>query len=395
LKLGYAQITVINPGPGGGTSNTAEFQILYTPTIVTQATNDLVWDPVNQVIYISVPSSASTNANQVCILNPATAAITGCQPGNEPDVLAISDDSQFLYVGMDGTYSAQRFILPGLVPDINFPVGTDPYDGPYYALDLQVAPGAPHTTAVSRGILNLEPGTEGGIAIFDDATQRPTSAPGWGPTDHSYDSIQWGSDATSVYSANSETTGFDFYTLTVSSSGIVLDQDYPSVFWNPGRIHYDSGSGLVYSDDGFHAIDPSTGLPAGIFAVGGGWPMAPDSTLNTVFMVTQYIGQGNSNFTIELFDMTHYTRIARIPFSTVQNTLVQINRFIRWGTNGLALNDKAGNLYLISGAFLSANQTSGSQKRKPCSSALVRSRNIPSARSILYCVGDRVLGPHK
>jgi hypothetical protein len=52
---GYAEVTVTNPGPGGGTSNVAEFQILYQPAIVNQATNDLVWDPLNQVIYISVP----------------------------------------------------------------------------------------------------------------------------------------------------------------------------------------------------------------------------------------------------------------------------------------------------------------------------------------------------
>jgi hypothetical protein len=97
---GYGQITVSNPGPGGGLSNPAEFQVLYQPTIVSQPTNDLIWDPLNQVIYISVPGSAATHANQVCILNPATATIGTCQTvDSEPDVLAISDDSQFLYVG--------------------------------------------------------------------------------------------------------------------------------------------------------------------------------------------------------------------------------------------------------------------------------------------------------
>src|SRR2546422_6738731 len=44
--------------------------------------------------------------------------------------------------------------------------------------------------------------------------------------------------------------------------------------------------------------------------------------------------------------------VAQIPFSTAQNGLNRLGRFIRWGTNGLALNDPAGNLYLISGSFV-------------------------------------------
>jgi hypothetical protein len=352
---GYAAVTVVTPE--GIVSNAAEFQILYQPTAVNQTTSDMVWDPLNQVFYISVPSSASTNPNQVCVLNPTTQAITNCQTGNQPNVLAISDDSQFLYVGMDGSNSVQRFILPSLTPDINFSVGTDPYEGPYVALDIEVAPGAPHTTAISRGILNLDPDTEGGIAIYDDGTQRPTVAPGWGPTSDSYDSIQWGNDATAIYAANSSIGSFDFYTLTVNSSGIVLNQDYPSVFWNPGRIHFDRGSGLVYSNDGFHAIDPSTGLPAGIFEVGGGWPMAPDSTLNTVFMLDQYIWQGYSNYTIDLYDMQHYVRVASIPFPTT--ALLGFNpplRFIRWGSNGLAASFKGDKIYLLSGSFVTGSR---------------------------------------
>ncbi|MGO9404293.1 MAG: hypothetical protein ACLPVW_12585 [Terriglobales bacterium] len=262
---GYAQVAVLTPQ--GIVTNAVEFQILYQPLTVNQSANDVAWDPVNQVFYISVPSSASTNANQVCVLS-TTGTITNCQPGSEPDVLAISDDSQFLYVGMDGTGSVQRFILPSLTPDISYSLGTYEDGSPYFALDLQVAPGSPHTTAVTKGVMNLDPDEMGGITIYDDATPRPTSAPGW--PQNLYNSLQWGANATELYAASS-----DLYTLTVSPSGVVLDQDYPALFWNLSRINYDSTNGLIYSDDGFHVVDPSTGLPVGIFEVGGGWPMAP------------------------------------------------------------------------------------------------------------------------
>jgi hypothetical protein len=113
--------------------------------------------------------------------------------------LAISDDSQFLYVGMGGTSSVQRVTLPGLVPDISYSLPRDSNGGPYFALDLQVAPGAPNTTAVSKGTMILQP--TGGISVYDDSTPGPTSVQGFGPTFDSYDSIQWGSDATKLYGA--------------------------------------------------------------------------------------------------------------------------------------------------------------------------------------------------
>lgn len=348
---GYANVTVFNPGANGGTSDAALFQVLYQPTIVNQVTNDMVWDSFNQIFYISIPSTASRNANDICSLNPTTGQISGCQTvGNNPDRLAISDDGQFLYVGEDANNTVQRLLLPSLTPDISYSIA------PYYALDLQVAPGLPHTTAVSKGLLNEDPAAAGGVTIYDDATPRPTSVAGWGsPGGKTYDSLQWGADATVLYAADTENTSFDFYTLNVNSSGVTLNQDYPSVFWNPGQIQFDKTNELVYSNDGFHVVDPSTGLPVGIFDIGAGWPMAPDSTLNTVFVLSHYAWQENSNLTLNLFDPTHYVRVSQIPFSTIQSGLGKIGRFVRWGTSGIALQDPTGNIYLISGSFVTAN----------------------------------------
>lgn len=361
---GVAQVTVLNPGPGGGMSNAGFFQVLYQPTAVNQVTNDMVWDPSNQVFYISVPGTAGTHANQVCILNPVSATIVNCvAAGNDPDRLAISDDSQYLYVGENGTGTVQRFILPGLTPDISYSLGNYVAGSPYYALDLQVAPGSPHTTAVTKGAPDVIPIAEGGITIFDDATPRPISAPGWSspPSGKTYDSLQWGSDATELYASNTESTN-DFFALSVNSSGVTLTADYMNVFWNPAKIHFDSGNSLIYGDDGYHAVIPSTGLPAGIFEVGGGWPLAPDSKLNTVFLLSEYIWQGTSNYTIDMFDATHYLLMNQIPFAT-QSGISELGRFIRWGNSGLAVNDRAGNIYLISGPFVSAVRKKASLMR--------------------------------
>jgi hypothetical protein len=71
-----------------------------------------------------------------------------------------------------------------------------------------------------------------------------------------------------------------------------------------------------------------------------------------VFILGQYVWQGNGNYTINLFDITHYVPVSGIPFSTNQLGLGRLGQFIRWGTNGLALNDLQGNIYLISGTLV-------------------------------------------
>lgn len=328
-----------NSGPG------------YSLSIANQDSVDLVWDSVNQVIYLSVPSSAATNSNSIAILNPNTAQIVSTQSaGSEPDVLAISRDCSYLYAGLNGANAVQRFLLPSLTPDINYSLGTDSnyLSTPYFALDLQVAPGAPHTTAVSLGIPDSIPAALGGIVIFDDAVARPITAPGFFPTSNLYDSLQWGSDATSLYAANNEDTGLDFYTLAVNSSGVTLLQDYYGEFLNFGiRIHFDAGTKLVYSDDGL-VVDPSDGLVVGNFNASG--LMVPDSTINAGFFLGQTQAQfGSPNFTIESFDLTTQLPTASITLPNVSGNPLNM---IRWGQSGLAFNTDQGQIYLLTGTFI-------------------------------------------
>ena len=350
---GFADITAVNPAPGGGVSAPVVFSIAYAPTVVSQAANDLVWDSTHQLIYLSVPSLAASNGNTITSLDPTTGSIQGSQfAGSEPDVLAISDDDQFLYVGIDGASSVQRFTLPSLLPDVSYLLGSAGFLGPTFAWDLQVAPGLAHTTAVSRGEFQSVPESAlGGASIFDDAAERPMTAAGV------HDSLQWGSDAT-VYANNNETTNFDFYVLNVSSTGVVQKKDYQNEFSNWGvTIHYDSGTKLVYTDDGY-VIDPSNGNHVGAFQAAG--LMIPDSPLNRAFFLGQTASQsGTPNFTIESLDLTTFAPVAEIVVPGVQGYPLH---FIRWGTSGLAFNDDAGYVYILNSPFVT---TDGAQVVTP------------------------------
>jgi DNA-binding beta-propeller fold protein YncE len=322
---------------------------------INQAANDLVWDPVHQVIYLSVPPTVPGGSG-IAVLNPATAQIVSFTPlGNNPDVLAISDDAQYLYVALDDSSSIQRFILPELTPDIEFPIN-EPGD---YPLDIQVAPGTPHTTAVSIGNpLITTPAS--GVMIFDDGQPRPTStaAPGQVGTggECNCDFLQWGSTISSLYSVNTETSGFDFYSLSVNSSGVSLYQDYPDVFRGfngdfGNHIHYLASNGLVYGDDGT-VVNPSTGTVVGIFTAPfyiGVNQMVPDSTLGVAAFLSAvnciYDGPGGC-FVVVTFRLSDLSYLNYFTMSGIQDVNGPIN-MVRWGPSGLAFNTDTGQVYLV------------------------------------------------
>jgi hypothetical protein len=345
--VGVATVTVLDPSNGpsagstfliGSTGGTG-----FATTAIAEPANDIAADPVRQALYLSVPNTVP-EGNSVAVLDLASAKIVGTQfAGSNPGVLSISDNSQFLYTALDGNSSVQRFALPSLGADVNYFLGSDSFFGPFFALDLQVAPGAPHTSAVSRGIRGSSPSALGGIKIFDDATPRPVIAKGFGPGGGGgviYDSIQWGADATSLLAADLESSGEDFFTLAVDANGISLNQDIQSI--GSGRLHRDPGTSLIYGENG-RVLDQN-GLAAGLFNTSG--LMVPDSTLNTAFFLNQSFGANTA--TIQSFDLTHFTPVGSvtIPMSG------QARHLVRWGQNGLAFNTDAGQVILLGGSFL-------------------------------------------
>jgi hypothetical protein len=317
----------------------------FAELVIHQESNDIVNDPVNQVIYLSVPGAAATNGNTISVLDLVTGQISTSQfAGSNPDALAISDDSAVLYAGIDGSASVKRFTLPSLTTDISIPLGSDDFFGPYFALDLQVAPGAPHTTAVTLGIMDVSPSAQGGIVIFDDSTARATKVPGFGGVGGGlFDSLQWGSDDTALYASNYEDSGFDFYILSVSPTGVALDTDLSSDIGGYfKRIHFDSGTKQIYSD--FGDVVDTSGSPVGSFTPDNEGVMVPDSTLGKAFFVSEADG-GMAE--IQAFDQQKFTSLGSIMISSPANPI----RIIRWGTNGLAFNTPQG-VYLIGGNFV-------------------------------------------
>lgn len=260
--------------------------------------------------------------------------------------------------------NVQRMTLPNLGTDIKIALGADSFDGPYYAMDLQAAPnGADGTVAVVRGTPDVDPEEEGGVVIYDDGIARSVALCGFieigctGNGGNLFDSIQWNSIGTEMFAANNEDTGFDFYTVPVTSSGFGTVTDYGGAAGGFGQnIHYDAVTGYVYDNNG-SIIDPSDGSKVGTFAASG--LIVPDGANGKAyFLGQQSSGFGGSTYTIESFDINKFIPLTTV---TITNVVGTPTHFIRWGTNGLAFTTvnntyqgtETGAVYILSGSIVS------------------------------------------
>src|SRR5438067_321532 len=84
-------------------------------------TTDLIYDPTQNLIYASVTD------HRIAIIDPVSGSIGPfVSVAGVPGRLAISDDGQFLYVGLDDIGSIARIALSSLTVNLQIALGRDP-----------------------------------------------------------------------------------------------------------------------------------------------------------------------------------------------------------------------------------------------------------------------------
>jgi hypothetical protein len=166
-----ASVTVTNPTPGGGTSNS--FPVPVYAFLWNFRLHSSVADPATGVIYASVDSNSPTYANSVIAVDPVSrTVINQYAVGNSPNQLALSDDGTTLYVGLDATGQVEQLSLPSGTPvrtvDLNSALGTGFL---VVANSLAVLPGNSQVWAVNYCATTFIP-CGLGVAIFDGSTPR-------------------------------------------------------------------------------------------------------------------------------------------------------------------------------------------------------------------------------
>lgn len=331
--------------------------------------NDLIWDQARNILYISQPGTSTKQPDTVEAIDPISLAVQWTYSpgsGSEPDHLALSADHNYLYVGLDGNGTVERLKLGNQqgVPDISISLGSDSNLGSYYAMDIEVDPVQSTTIAVARGVLPSVSIVQaiGGVAIYDNATQRPNViTPTTQAGDVLLDTIQWSLDGTQLYAANNENFEGDFYQLGVSAGGVSLISDHPNYFPVPNlRIHLDPTTKLLYGDDGL-VVNPSTAAQAGNFVSSG--IMVTDASIGNAWFVGQSAADVQTvAYEVESFNLNNFSPVAQLHLYQVEGVPQHI---VRWGSNGLAFATRKvtncvvspctiqdGRLYVIYGPFV-------------------------------------------
>jgi hypothetical protein len=299
-------------------------------------TNDLVFDPKSARIYASVPSIGSTYGNCVVGIDPLSGNIDRKgQMGSEPDRLAVSDDGQFLYAGLDGSDAVQRLDLGTLQTETPFFLGTDSSLQPYGVGQLAALPGEPHSVAVSRVTGNYSP-SFAGIAVFDDDIERPkvesSFTDGW--------VIAAGATASRLYGFNNGTTEPQFVRMALDSSGVtVLDSTANLIADSWLDSKYDAG--LVYTSSG-QVVDPERLVDLGVFpGIGDNNLVLPSWADGQVYFLSAGI---LAPCTLQTYDRKTFVQIGSLAIPGVHG---MPSSLVRWGAGRLAFRTTAGQVFLI------------------------------------------------
>ena len=305
-RANIVQLSVLNPAPGG-VSPALNFNVTYPAKVLTLdlPANDLVWDPYARRIYASLPSSYGVNGNTIAVINPFNGAVSSYHfAGSEPTKLALSSDGKYLYAGLNGNGSVQRFILPSFAPDIN--VNLDSNNSVVGVASLAVSPGDSHTFAVVLG--NNCCGTSQGPTEFFHDTQLLADK----ITGLQFSNVVF-ANATTLFGYNNGTLG----EVAVSATGGKLGTTWNGLLQG-SNVRYDAG--LIYSNEG-QVFDPSKGDLSGTFDVSGGGccnpiELLPDSAINRAFAVG--ITPFFSAFGITSYNLSQFTPVEVTSLSTTQ-----------------------------------------------------------------------------
>lgn len=293
--------------------------------------NDLIYVSSEDKIYVTTPS-VGPNGNSLCVINPYTGNIEECFfIGSEPNKLAISDDDQYLYIGLNGAPEVVQFDLNTKEITLTFGLGSDPFFDQYFVEDMEVLPNQPNTIVVSRRNQGFSPKHEG-VAVYDSGVIRPNTSQGHtGSNTIAFDEVSGG-----LFGYNNESTEFGFRVLTINTNGVTQGPVTSGLISGFGDV-IESQDNFIYSSKG-EVVEIINGVPtlAGIYSLPSSnyraaVEPAPDTSL-VYFVTDDFL----DNFNLDIFDKNTFNHLETRSFS---NILGDLKSLINWGNEGkLAFN---------------------------------------------------------
>lgn len=337
--VGQVPVTVFNPTPGGGTS--APYPLIAYRSIA-MTISALASDPVSGLLYASIPSVASQNANTVIPINPATGAMmTPIAVSNDPRKLAISDDGSEMYVSSSAGV-LQRVNLKSLAVEKTFNLPIDTQLGQTYAQEMHVVPGSPKSI-----VLALFTSGEDGAAFFNDSG-LVNWIPGSANSPHMLFVDSFAFTSPSTFYGLPETSSF-FTQVQVASSGLSYAGDAAIGFNQQTGSKVRSDGTLLYTNSG-QVWDPTSQKLLGTYVESNGsQPFYTASVLpakaegRTYFLDAGGGSNGFQGLSIDIYNQANYALLGSVGFADLSG--LNAADLVRWGANGFAFRvmDDTGN----------------------------------------------------
>jgi hypothetical protein len=327
-------VTALSPGQttitarlGTITSNTVSITVNDVRGL-SLATKDLIYDPISQRIYASVPTRASQFANTVIAINPINGHIgPSVSAGNDPGKLALSDNGQYLYVALNGEGRIQRVNLSTFTLGPSFSLPSPECGLVSRVFDMEVLPSNPLRLAILRGHDCSPPGIA--IEIYDNGIRRPSFVP-----TRSITAIATSQQSNVLYGIEAGAFSHVFE-MAINSDGITISKQAASREDYFGTdLKY--GSGRLFTSS-MRVIDATTLSDVGLIQhpdITHGGMIVPDLARSKVFVISD-LGRGS----VLGFNSSTLQQIGSIPIThNLDGDAFGsfANSFTHWGMEGLA-----------------------------------------------------------
>lgn len=299
---------------------------------------DIAWDAASSRILIATEPTAANNPNSLLALDPVTQTRTVLKSFSEElGDLAISENSEYLYVETKANRVVQRLLLPNLQFDGLF----IRWSANSSATDLAVQPGSPLTVAYADHQSESTFPSSLRLTVADDGSARPNAAFSSGSSSVAWN-ICWNGPA-EIWG-----TSLGFYRYDVDENGVSQAVFKQELQRSVGRVL--CGLGLPHSSLGL-AFDPETGdIVRDYVSAPGEIPFSGTVDPNTnLFFLISSLGDFPR---LHAFDAADGSSLGSVELRNLDTSLPAI-RTIRWGEEGIATLSAAGELLVLRGSFIS------------------------------------------
>ena len=308
--------------------------ISSTVTIVNLQTNDLVYSPLDNTIYASVPNASVKNPNSLTPINPATGALgSPIAIGFDPQNVVISSDGSMIYT----VYGGKLAVQPLAIPSQTFGTPIVITGGPTIS-QLRAVPGQANAVVISTRAF----GNSNSTGVWQNGVLLPDVV-GTGPGVGGPDIIAVDrSNGTRAYGYDNSNTAYANWSMTIGANGIDVDggPTLQGILTGSNVGHIELLGNRLFDDRG-EVFSLSPAIQVGAFSGGSNFVLDPANS--ALFSVTT----SGSTQTLHEYSLSNFQQLGTATITGVSGTTNSLTRF---GTDGLAFRTSNNQVVLFSGA---------------------------------------------